>query len=98
MTIGQVIKTQRMKRRLSQADLANELGLSQGYLSQIECGSKKPSMELCADFSYFFGIPQGVFFFMTIEESQIHPDSLALYKQQMPSFMDFLSKLKFVIE
>ena len=42
---------------VSQIDLANELGISRSYLSEIESGKKVPSLDLLQKYSTHFNIP-----------------------------------------
>lgn len=42
---------------VSQIDLANELGISRSYLSEIESGKKVPSLDLLQKYSAHFNIP-----------------------------------------
>jgi transcriptional regulator with XRE-family HTH domain len=42
---------------LSQADLANELGISAPDLCQIECGKRRPTVELIERYAEVFDIP-----------------------------------------
>ncbi len=44
-TIGRRIKWHRQKAGLKQAELAEELDISVGAISQIECGKTAPSLE-----------------------------------------------------
>ncbi|TCT21217.1 helix-turn-helix domain-containing protein [Thiobaca trueperi] len=45
MNIGNKIKTVRLENGLTQSKLANELPVTQGYLSQIENGIRTPSIQ-----------------------------------------------------
>ena len=46
MRIGTRIKLARVKRNVTQSDLAQRAELSQAYLSQIENGDRTPSAEM----------------------------------------------------
>ena len=46
LRIGTRIKLARVKRHVTQADLAQRAELSQAYLSQIENGDRTPSAEV----------------------------------------------------
>ena len=43
--IGKQIKRKRIENKLRQEDLAEMADLSTGYISQVECGKKAPSLE-----------------------------------------------------
>lgn len=42
---------------MNQADLADKLGLSKSYISELEQGRKKPSIEVLEKYAAFFRIP-----------------------------------------
>ena len=46
MDIGNTIKEQRKRRKIQQQDLAERSGISQTYLSQIEGGSRVPTIDV----------------------------------------------------
>lgn len=98
MKVGIVIRRERMKRRLSQADLARELSITQPYLSQMESGAKMPSMQLIADIAYYFDMPLGALLLLTITEADVAEKDKAIFKQKMPLFQDFLAKIEFVVQ
>lgn len=54
--VGQRIKEERKKYRLTQEKLAEEAGLNDSYIGQIERGSKKPSMESIVKLANTLGI------------------------------------------
>lgn len=62
MHLGEAIKDIRVKKKISQGSLAETLEISQSYLSQVERGRKKPSLELLEKISKKLEIP--VFYFM----------------------------------
>lgn len=45
MKLGQAIKTMRGHKGISQGELANKVGISQTYLSLIECEHRIPTIE-----------------------------------------------------
>jgi len=57
MDIGQAIKTLRTKRRVTQKDLAERSGVSQGFLSLIEKGEREPDFELIEKIAGALKIP-----------------------------------------
>jgi transcriptional regulator with XRE-family HTH domain len=46
LRIGTKIKLARVGRLVTQRELANRIEVSQGFLSQLECGERNPSKEL----------------------------------------------------
>lgn len=54
---GKKLHTLRLKRKLTLTGLAHELGYAaHGYLSEIESGKKKPTVDLALKVSDFFSI------------------------------------------
>jgi transcriptional regulator with XRE-family HTH domain len=53
--LAEKIKKLRLARGYTQADFARELGISAGYLSQIEMGLRRPSRELARKMADKFG-------------------------------------------
>lgn len=45
MNIGDKLRNLRLSRQLTQAELADKLGLTKGYISQIENDLTSPSMQ-----------------------------------------------------
>ena len=55
--INKALKVIRQFHDLKQVDLANQLGISKSYLSEIEAGKKPASLELLNKYSEVFDIP-----------------------------------------
>lgn len=55
--INRALRLLRTYYRLSQKDLSIKLGISNSYLSEIETGSKSPSMDLLEKYSSIFKMP-----------------------------------------
>lgn len=55
--LHRALRTLRVFHRSSQIDLAHKLDISNSYLSEIEKGVKKPSIELLEKYSAIFNIP-----------------------------------------
>jgi transcriptional regulator with XRE-family HTH domain len=55
--ISRALRMIRTFHRLKQTTLAERLGISNSYLSEIESGDKTPSMELLGKYSEVFHIP-----------------------------------------
>jgi transcriptional regulator with XRE-family HTH domain len=54
---SRALKLIRDYHRLSQTELAERLGLSKSYISELEAGSKKASLEVLERYSDKFAIP-----------------------------------------
>ncbi|WP_082594585.1 helix-turn-helix domain-containing protein [Sphingomonas sp. Root710] len=51
------LKTLRLYHRLTQSDLAEQLGMSRSYLNEIERKRKEPSLEILTKYAERFDIP-----------------------------------------
>lgn len=70
---SRALKLIRDYHRLSQTELANRLGLSKSYISELETGSKKASLEVLERYADKFAIPMSslVLFAERMENSNI---------------------------
>ena len=59
--IGKALKRTRQFHRMKQVDLAERLGLSKSYLSEIESDTKVPSLDVLQKYSEAFGVPVSSF-------------------------------------
>ena len=57
MNIGEFIRRKRKEKKLTLKQLADEIGLSQTYLSQIELGDRKASPEIIKKLAKVFNLP-----------------------------------------
>lgn len=62
--LGEALRLIRVFHDRKQVDLANELGISQSHLSDIERGVKSPSQDLVARYAEVFDLPvSSIWFF-----------------------------------
>jgi transcriptional regulator with XRE-family HTH domain len=59
MTLNEHIKNERLKKGVTQEDLAEQLHLTQGYISQIEVGEKKPCAATVLKIEEILGLEHG---------------------------------------
>ena len=73
MNIGIAIRTIRKERtpQLNQSEFAKLIGITQTYLSQIETGSKTPTISVLEKISKEFEIPLPIIFWLGINEEDI---------------------------
>lgn len=69
MNIGNAIKELRIKRKMSQQELAERLKISQGFLSLIEKNSREPSFGLISNIAKELKIPEQLVFLLACEKS-----------------------------
>ena len=62
---------------ISQTDLSNQFGISNSYLSEIEKGKKKPSLDLLEKYSEQFDMPLSSLLFFSEKLDDGKPVSIA---------------------
>lgn len=55
--LNKALKEIRLFHQLKQDELSEQLGISKSYLSEIESGKKKVSLELLDEYSRIFSVP-----------------------------------------
>lgn len=60
MSIGETIRVLRKRSDLSQAELAQQVGVWQTQISQIESGATSPSLDLLQRIAQALGVKPGV--------------------------------------
>ena len=55
MATGKIIKQKREEMGITQEDLALACGVSQGFITAIECGRKNPSLPLAKQIATILG-------------------------------------------
>ncbi len=80
MNIGRMICLLRTAEGLSQVELANELGISRAYLSQIENGHKQPSLPFMRKAAAFFQIPLAV---LLADENEADSEMMAMLRKML---------------
>ena len=63
-SISQSLYWLRVAHDVRASDLAKEIGKSKSYISEIERGIKKPSIEIIALYSKVFGVPMSSILFL----------------------------------
>lgn len=61
ITVGKKLKNLRLAKKLTQSELANELGVSIGYISQVESGDKCFNLDRLQEISKILDKPVGYF-------------------------------------
>lgn len=89
MNLGETIKLERKRQMLSQGELANMIGITQAYLSQIEKNRKEPNLSTLKALSDKLSIPLPVLFFKSIDDNDI-PDGKREMFNNLNSKIDIL--------
>ena len=79
---GQALKLLRRFQGLNQSVLAEKLGVSRSYISELESGNRTPSLDLLNRYADIFNIPVSslVFFAESLEDKDNLPSRLAAAK------------------
>ena len=93
MNIGNAIKQLRLKRCLNPGDFASQVGITQAYLSQIERGHKKPSMEVLEYMAKDLNLPLPIMFWFGVELEDIEETKREAYKMLKPSIDALIGSL-----
>jgi transcriptional regulator with XRE-family HTH domain len=70
--IAEALRLLRTFHKTSQSQLATDLGISKSYLSEIESGKKKVTLELLNQYSSHFNVPISSLFFFSEEMDRSH--------------------------
>jgi hypothetical protein len=71
------IRVLREWRRLTQAELVVSVGISQGYLSELEAGKRKGPVVLHQKFSRALGVPIDLLLPIAVSEEEADPERFA---------------------
>lgn len=93
MNIGQSVKLLRKNRNHTQGEFCKVIGITQSYLSLIEGGKKKPSLEVLQKVSENLGIPLPVLFWFGIESKDVSEERQFAYKTLKPSIDNLITEL-----
>lgn len=88
MNLALALKTVRLrkftKREKTQGEVAEEAGISQTYLSQIESGDKMPSIEVIQKLCEIYGVPLELVVWLGHESKDVSPKKRKFFKQLKP--------------
>lgn len=94
MNLGKSIRTLRksLTPKVTQAEYAESIGITQSYLSCIENGEKEPSTDLLKKVADKHDVPMPVFLWMSMDENDISPKKLPSFKLLKPSIDALLNE------
>lgn len=75
--IAEALRLLRTYHNTPQSKLAAELGISKSYLSEIESGKKKVTLDLLRQYSSHFNVPLSALFFFSEEMDRTRPSGRA---------------------
>ena len=93
--LNEALKLIRVFHNLKQGALAEKLDISQSHLSEVEAGTKQPTMELLEKYSAVFDLPvSSILYFAEKKNSKrttTVPDAIAAKALQMLSWVDTIT-------
>jgi transcriptional regulator with XRE-family HTH domain len=93
--IGNTILKMRKTRGISQQDAAEALGITQSYLSLLECGKKTPSISLLERAEYYFKVPMAILMWSSLKENQVSLNKRESFRILKPVIDDMVESLFF---
>lgn len=90
MDIGQAIKTLRLERDMTQAQVAERIGMSVNAVSSLELGKAFPPKATIERLCGVFGIPQSYLLVASIEEDDLPEEKRVLYRALVEPLRDEL--------
>ncbi|HPN70636.1 MAG TPA: helix-turn-helix transcriptional regulator [Saprospiraceae bacterium] len=92
MDLGNVIKNIRKQKGQTQGEFAQTCGISQTYLSQIECNLKEPNLSTLKLISENLNIPLPILFFLSMTEDDVHPNKRKAFQIVSPSVKSLVNE------
>ena len=71
MKYGLAIRVIRSRRKLSQKDLANQIGVNASFLSLLEAGKRQPSTETLEDICKVLQVPMYLLMLLASEKKEL---------------------------
>ncbi len=86
MKLGAAIKELRRESDLRQKKLAQRVGVSQSYLSQVENEHKDPNLSTIRRIAEEVGVSVPILFFLSMDSDDVRPDRKEAFDQIFPRF------------
>lgn len=93
MNIGQAIRTLRKNELMNQEEFSSSVGITQSYLSLIEKGHKKPSMEVLQQMADSLKTPLPVLFWFGVEKEDVPEEKQYIYDTLKPSIDNLINEV-----
>jgi transcriptional regulator with XRE-family HTH domain len=90
MRLGAAVKDLRRKAGLRQEDLAERVGLTQSYLSQIENDRKEPNLSTLRQIGGELGVSLPILFFLSMDEEDVRPERKEAFDRIFPHLKDLI--------
>jgi transcriptional regulator with XRE-family HTH domain len=93
--LNDALKLIRVFHNLKQGALAEKLAISQSHLSEVEAGTKQPTMELLEKYAEVFGMPVSSILYFSEKKDVKSPnklsDAIAAKALQMLNWVDTIT-------
>lgn len=93
MNIGEAIRTLRKNKLMNQEEFSASVGITQSYLSLIEKGHKKPSLEVLQKMANILNTPLPVLFWFGINKEDVSEDKKYVYDILKPSIDNLINEV-----
>lgn len=96
--LAEALRLIRVFHDLKQVDLAEKMGVSKSYISEIEAGKKVPTIQLLEKYAEEFKIPVSsiLFFSERLEDKDVETDSLkrarGIIASKVIKFLSFIEE------
>lgn len=92
--INEALRLIRVFHDMKQTEAAEKLGVSKSYISEIEKGTKKPTLDLIAKYSDAFGVPSSsiLFFSESLDDGKTYKQAKNLVASKIINMMNFLEE------
>lgn len=92
--LNKALRLMRIFHDLSQKDLAEKLGMSKSYLSEIESGKKTPTLDLLNRYSDIFDMPlSSIMFFSENLDNNTKTEKLRTFiSSKVISLLNFIAE------
>lgn len=92
--LNNALRMIRVFHDLSQREMADDLGISKSYLSEIESGKKEPTLSLVQRYSDLFDIPASsiLFFSENLDETAMAKRDRLRISKKVLSMLNFIAE------
>ena len=92
--LNEALRLIRVYHDLRQSDAAEKIGVSKSYLSEIESGNKRPSLDLVEKYAKAFDIPASsiMFFSENVDKPQAYERARGAVASKIIRLMQFLEE------
>lgn len=91
MNYGLIIRKLRIEKyNENQVDFSKRIGITQSYLSSVENGNKKPSIDLLETISLLTNLPLPIMFWQSLTDENIPVGKRDVFNQLKPIIDDLI--------